>query len=199
MTEEEKKELIEKRITAMSNFKGYRGEVFSKSNIRAIKNLEVNEIFWVEAEDGFFVVTAIDGDRVTLSKIDETATFSTGITIYELNKRLAEKEGLFDWSDDEKVEQLDADIQNWFYETTKENRFYILYGRDIHYVTLVEKALGGNLLENLKEMIEEFGQTISFYIDGENGENKIEIWVKTVTGSAELLYFFPYDDGLVQI
>lgn len=190
-------ELLHKKKERISQLSGYRGEVMSKNAIRQLPDVKEGEIFWVSMDEKAYIVAEREGRKITIKALDETATISTGITIYELNKSLVAKEPVLDW-ESPAVEALDGKLQEWFYETTKD-RFYLFYGRDIHYVTLVEKTYRtANLLENLKEMIEEFAELISIDVI-EDDEPKLEIWVRTEQNPAELLYFFPYDKALVQI
>lgn len=196
----ENEELLHKKKERIAQLPNYRGEVMSRNAIRQLPSVEPGQIFWVAMDEKPYVIAEKEGRKITLKALDETATISTGITIYELNKSMVEKEPVFDWNNQDIVSNLDGKLQEWFYETTKDT-FYLFYGRDIHYVTLVKKTgKDANLLENIKEMVEEFGELVSIDIDtDDNGEEKLEIWVRTEFSKAELLYFFPYDAALVEI
>ena len=79
--------------------------------------------------------------------------------------------------------------------------YYLDNVRDIHYLTLFKRSGNPvNLLENIKESIEEFAELISIDVNKpEDKEKKLEIWVRTPYNDAELLYFFPYDSGVVEL
>ena len=190
--------LILRKKEAISKLPNYRGEIPSKNAIRRLPDVKQGEIFWIEMEEKPYIVSEKDNNRVTIKALDETATISTGMTIYDLNHDLVAKEPLFDWNDDVAVKELEEKLKDWFYEKTTDI-YYLFYGRLIHYVTLVKKSnIHANLLEVLKEMIEQFAKLISIDVIND-GEPKLEIWVRTPNNDAELLYFFPYDKGLVDI
>lgn len=193
-------ELENKKHEAIKKLPSYRGDVPSKNSIRSLHDVKVGSIFWVEMDHKPYVVAENDGYKMTIKALDETATITTGMTIYEMNHNIIAKEPLFDWNNEEVVKALDEKLQNWFYKETTDD-FYLFYGRDIHYVTLVKKTdEGKSLLENLKEMIEEFSDLVSIDANDEDDkEKKLEIWVRTPYNDAELLYFFPYDAGLTKI
>lgn len=193
--------LIERKKEAIKQLPKYRGEVPSKNAIRKLPNVNIGEIFWVDMDDKPYIVSDISPDRlITIQALDETATISTGMTVYDLNKKLVSQEPLFNWNDKTAVEGLNEKLQKWFEEETQDT-YYLLYGRNIHYVTLIKKNKENpdNLFKNLKEMIEEFSELISIDIDETDEEKKVEIWVRTEFEKAELLYLFPYDSGLVEI
>lgn len=199
MDKKETKVIQEKKKEAISKLPNYRGEVPSKNTIRSLPGVKQGEIFWVSMDEKAYIVAEKDKKKVVLKALDETASISTGMTIYDLNHSIVAKEELFDWNSEDVIKELDGKLQEWFYETTKDT-FYLFYGRMIHYVTLVKKSgKDANLLENLKEMIEQFGNLISIDVNDEGEKPSLEIWVRTDKNAAELLYFFPYDEGLVEI
>jgi len=185
---------------AIQGLHGYRGEVYSKSNVRNLPGVQVGEIFWVEAEGRPYVVAEKKGKKVTIRPLDENATVSTGITIYDMNKSICAQEPLFDWKDTAASMKLFADMVNWMCAT--QNRLYLLYGRDIHYLTVFEYSgdLTSEGMVELSTTVGSVGDLISMdFNGGEDEEYKVEIWVRTNTSDAELLYLFPYDKGLVKI
>lgn len=200
-TKREKK--LKGQLSLMSQ---YRGEVSSKNNIRLLPDLKRGEIFWVSMEHAPFVVADIDTDkkghtRVVIRKLDETATISTGLTIFDMNKGIIGKEPLFDWENEDLVETTRKRLCDWFNEDG--DSFYLLYGRDIHYVTLFNsytKTPKDNFLFELKGFLSEVGDIISFDFDNIEGDRHcVEIWVRTGSSPAELLYLMPYDNGVVDI
>ena len=185
----------------------YRGEVISKNNIRMLPNLRRGEIFWVNMDHGPYVVASVDLDkggrtRVVIKKLDETATISTGMTIFDMNKGIVAKELLLDWSDKENIERLAKRMCEWFSEDG--DSFYLLYGRDIHYVTLFNSMTfrpKDNFLYELKGILSEVGDIISLDFDclGDESQHCVEIWVRTGDSPAELLYLMPFDKGVIEI
>ena len=199
MDEQEIKSIQEKKKEAISKLPGYRGEVQSKNTIRSLPDVKQGEIFWVSMDEKAYIVADKDKKKIVLKALDETASVSTGMTIYDLNHSIVAKEELFDWNNEDAIKELDGKLQEWFFETTKDT-FYLFYGRMIHYVTLVKKSgKEANLLENLKEMIEQIGRLISIDINDDGEKPSLEIWIRTEENDAELLYFFPYDEGLAEI
>lgn len=183
----------------------YRGEVSSKNNIRMLPNLKRGEIFWVSLDHAAYCVAGVDLDkkghtRVVIKKLDETATVSTGMTIYDMNKGIISKEPLLDWEDKAVIEPLAKRLCEWFSEDG--DAFYLLYGRDIHYVTLFNAYTTrnkDNFLYELKGILGEVGDIISLDFDNIEGEHCVEIWVRTANSGAELLYLMPYDKGVIEI
>lgn len=197
----DKEKLIEKKKEALKQLPNYRGEVQSRNNIRQLPNTKVNDIYWVEMDKKPYVVAAKDKQKITIKALDENASISTGMTIYDLNHNIVAKESLFDWNNEEAVKELDEKVQKWFEEEVKDNQYFLFYGRDIHYLTLFKRSGNPvNLLENIKESIEEFAELISIDLNTtEDKEKKLEIWVRTPYNDAELLYFFPYDAGISEL
>lgn len=195
----------QKLKTQLSLLPQYRGEVSSKNNIRMLPNLKRGEIFWVGMDHAAFCVAAVDLDkkghtRVVIKKLDETATISTGMTVFDLNKGIVAKEPLLDWEDKDKVEGIRQAFVEWITETA--NSFYLLYGRDIHYVTLFNNYTTNdkaNFIYVFKGLLSEVGDIISIDFDTMEGERCVEIWVRTANSPAELLYLMPYDKGVVDI
>lgn len=198
----------EKKLKAqLSLMPQYRGEVSSKNNIRVLPNLRRGEIFWVSLDHAPFVVADIDTDkhgktRVVIKKLDETATISTGMTIYDMNKGIVGKEPLLNWEDKETIDKLAQRLCEWFAEDG--DSFYLLYGRDIHYVTLFNSMTfrpKDNFLFELKGLLSEVGDIISLDFDclGDESQHCVEIWMRTADSPAELLYLMPFDKGVVEI
>lgn len=195
-------DIKERRKKAIMSLPQFRGEVPSKNTIRSLPNVQVGQIFWVDLDDQAFVVSAIEGKKCTIRPLDENATVSTGITIFEMNKNIVSKEPEFDFTDTEASEALTQNILKWFNQDCPPNTYYLLYGRDIHYVTLFKTPDGEatplSAIELLRT-IAEVGHLISMDFNTETGASCIEIWVRTDKSKAELLYLMPYDAGLVEL
>lgn len=185
----------------------YRGDVISKNNIRMLPNLRRGEIFWVSMDHAPYVVADVDLDkqgktRVVIKKLDETATISTGMTIFDMNKGIVAKEPLLDWGDQENIGKLARRLDEWFSEDG--DSFYLLYGRDIHYVTLFNAMTFRSketFIYELKGILGEVGDIISLDFDslGDESQHCVEIWVRTPDSPAELLYLMPFDKGVIEI
>lgn len=195
----EQPSLEERRKEAIKKLPHYRGEVQSKNTIRQLPGVEPGQIFWVEMDHKPYLVAEKDGKKITIKALDETATVSTGITIFEMNKSIISKEPLMDFSDPQIVADLDARLNTWFNEETSDKR-YLLYGRDIHYVTMLERT--GNVktwpAQILRDCLSAIGDIISVDFNTSDGECAVEIWIRTKDSPAELLYLFPYDKGIVE-
>lgn len=191
--------LQERRKEAISKLPRYRGNVQSKTSIRSLPDVEAGQIFWVDMDNKAYIVAEKDRKKMTIKALDETATVSTGMTIYDMNKNIISKEPVFDWDDGEGIAALNDRMVEWFAEDTN-NTFYLLYGRDIHYVSLLQKGEAEEpLLDIIKDTLSAVGELISMDFNTSDGEPSIEIWIRTDTSAAELLYLFPYDKGVVTI
>lgn len=201
-------DLQARKKEALKTLPGYRGEVQSKNNIRSLPDVVPGNIFWVNMDGKAYLVAAKEGRKLTIKALDETATISTGMTIYDMNKSLVSKEPIFDFSDKEAANALALRLAQFLQEDTSDN-FYLLYGRDIHYVTVFETRtkrqnvndpiIGAEALEIIMDTIKNVGDLISMDFNTSDGEQSVEIWIRTADSKAELLYLFPYDKGMVTI
>lgn len=196
-------ELEQRKKDALKTLPYYRGEVLSKNDIRKLPGVKEGMVFWVSMDHKAYVVSKIEGDKVSVSPLDEGASISTGITIYEMNKSIVEKEPLFDFENATKVEKTRAALHKWFDETTRFKEHYMLYGREIHYFTLIVKKNPATVVYNplsfIKTYLNAVGDIISIDIYDDNNEPKVEIWVKTPEHGAQLFYLFPCDDIVAHI
>lgn len=195
-------EKINKKKEALKKLVQFRGEVPSKNTIRGLPDLKVNEIFWVEMDHKAYVVAAVNKKKVTLKALDETASISTGLTIFDMNKGIVSKEPLFDFSDAAAVDTLNRRICEFFLDDAPANT-YLLYGRDIHYVSVLTKKdhsrMTADAVKDIIDSLKNIGDLISMDFNCGDGEKSIEIWVRTSDSPAELLYLFPYDNGVIEI
>jgi len=182
----------EKIHEGVKKLKRYVGDILSKNQIRELPITQVGDIFWVELDSCAYIVVEKEGKKVTIKKLDETASVSTGISIYDINKMISQEEPNMDISDTE----VAARFEKWLKETN--NKYYLLYGRAIHYVTLIdmeEYGYNGSIITQLAALIQEIGDIISIDFDTVENEKCIEIWIR-IDGSAELLYLICYDKGI---
>lgn len=185
---------------AIKKLPGYRGNVQSRNTIRGLPELKRGQIFWVDMDNKAYVVAAANGKKITIKALDETATLSTGMTVYDMNKSIVSKEPLYDIEND--PNGLSARLAKWFNEDCMPNTFYLLYGRDLHYVTLIKtpdgKATNPGTYNQLCELLKPVGDLISMDFNTEESAPCVEIWVRTRNSDAELLYLFGYDQALVE-
>lgn len=200
-------ELQAKRRAAIEKLPGYRGVVGSKNSIRQLPDVKAGEIFWVTMDGKAYLVAEKDKKKITIKALDETATISTGITIFDMNKGLVSKEPLFNMEDEAQLGALKERLWEWFHEDT-DAQFYLLYGRDINYLTLFHApnraedrlaVIQSPELDFLLESLGNVGALISMDFNTSDGETAVEIWLRTERNPAELLYLFPYDKGVVTI
>lgn len=203
-------DLIARRKAAIEKLSGYRGEVQSKNTIRQLPDVRIGEIFWVAMDEKAYIVADRDKKKITIKALDENASISTGMTIFEMNKGIISKEPLFDWTDEKAVAALKEQLDRWF-NTETDDSVYLLYGRDLHYITLLnvvgrakqemtikKSVITSDLAAILKEALDAIGDVISFEFNVKD-QKSIEIWIRTSNSLAELLYLFPYDNGIVDI
>lgn len=196
----ENKERIKKIHERIKELPQYRGEVITKNNIRNLKEVSKGEIFWVSSENKAYVVSDKDKKKIELKALDETATISTGLTIYDMNKAIVSKEPILDLSKGTVMNKLIDDVINWFNNTVAHGQYWVAYGRDIHYITLFHfdthnYKMTPEKAEKIIKILAETGDLIS--IDPE--EDRLEIWIRTKDSLAELIYLFRYDSGFVDL
>lgn len=198
----EQSALQEKRKEAISKLPRYRGEVPSKNVIRGLPNVVPGEIFWVTGDNKAYIVAEKDHKKMTIKALDETATVSTGMTIFDMNKAIISKEPLFDFEDGEAHDALIDRFMQFFLKDCNDE-FYLLYGRDIHYLSLFRDVhkdeRGRSTMQVLFEALKNVGDLISVDFNNSDGEVSAEIWVRTADSKAELLYLFPYDKGVIPL
>ena len=197
----QEKSMEQRKKEAIAQLRGYRGEVPSKNTIRGLPGVEPGQIFWVDMDHKAYLVAAKEGKKVTIKALDETATVSTGITIYDMNKSIVSKEPLFDFKNEEAVAALDERINHWFANETEGATHFLLYGRDIHYVSFIDYTgdTGKSPAQVIRECLHAVGDLISIDFNTSDGEPALEIWMRTQNSLAELLYLFPFEKGIVRI
>lgn len=189
--------LVEKRKKAIKQLPQYRGEVQSKNQIRQLPEVAVGEIFWVNMDGCAYIVADKDKHKLTLKALDETASISTGFSVYELNKQLVEKEPLIELTE-ENVNTLKSELKRWFDRAVLSNKYFLMYGREIHYVTLFKHSDNEVAIDTIFETILEVGDLISIDYNTEGDKQSVvEIWMRTKEERATLLYIIPYDRGIV--
>ena len=194
---QELNDLVEKRREAIKQLPQYRGEVQSKNQIRQLPEVAVGEIFWADMDGCAYIVADKDGHKLTIKALDENASISTGISVFELNKQLVEKEPIIELTE-ENVNTLKSELKRWFNNAVLSNKYFLMYGREIHYVTLFKHSGKEVAIDSILETILEVGDLISIDYNTEGDEQSVvEIWMRTKEEKATLLYIIPYDRGIV--
>ncbi len=190
--------LVKRRKEAIQKLPKFKNCVSSKSAIRKMPDVKIGDIFWAELDEKAYVVSDIDDMKhLVLRPLDETASVSLGMTIYEMNKNAASKEPLLDWASPKAVTRAANELEEFFEKT--QNTYYLLYGREIHYVTLLQRENGRVIdLNGLISLIKGIAHVISIDFD-RNEKGAVEIWLRTLEEKATLLYLMPFDEGLVKI
>ena len=113
------------------------------------------------------------------------------LNLYDLNKQIIGQ--LADFTE-EQVNDLNAAINIW--RGARDNKYYLLYGKEIGYFTLFQednnKKEDYGLGEGVIECLSSFEAIKEYDIN----EDAIEIWVKT-EDDVTVLYLFGYDAGVV--
>lgn len=193
----ENKERIEKVHERIKELPQYRGEVITKNNIRNLKEVSKGEIFWVSSENKAYVVSDKDKKKIELKALDETATISTGLTIYDMNKAIVSKEPTLDLSKGTVMNKLIDGLIDWFGKRLA--TYYLAYGRDVHYVTMFKNSASNSFNEASAQLVVDTIAAVGDIISMDYEEDRIEVWIRTKDSKAELIYIMPYDDGLVRL
>lgn len=171
----------------LSNSPRFRGSFTSKI-IKALPNCKEGEtVFNTDTQKGMIYKKG---------KWEEIRMDGQGLNmnLYDLNKSIvAQLPDITDFN--EKIELI-----NEFYQTSN-NQYYMLYGKEISYFTLFAEqddfngdnvqSLGINVIDCLSA----FKSVKS--IDYTENKDAIEIWVSDEENNVTCLYFFPYDNGVV--
>lgn len=193
----ENKERIEKVHERIKALPQYRGEVITKNNIRNLKEVSKGEIFWVSSENKAYVVSDKDKKKIELKALDETATISTGLTIYDMNKAIVSKEPILDLSKGTVMNKLIDGLMDWFGKRLA--TYYLAYGRDVHYVTMFKNSANNSFNEASAQLVVDTIAAVGDIISMDYEDDRIEVWIRTKDSKAELIYIMPYDDGLVRL
>lgn len=171
----------------LSNSPRFRGSFTSKI-IKALPNCQEGEtVFNTDTQKGMVYKKG---------KWEEIRMEGQGLNmnLYDLNKSIvAQLPDITDFN--EKIELI-----NEFYQTSN-NQYYMLYGKEISYFTVFTEqddfngdnvqSLGINVIDCLNA----FKSVKS--IDYTENKDAIEIWVSDEENNVTCLYFFPYDNGVV--
>lgn len=193
----ENKERIEKIRERIKKLPQYRGEVITKNNIRNLKEVSKGEVFWVSSENKAYVVSDKDKKKIELKALDETATISTGLTIYDMNKAIVSKEPTLDLSKGTVMNKLIDGLMDWFGKRLA--TYYLAYGRDVHYVTMFKNSASNSFNEASAQLVIDTIAAVGDIISMDYEEDRIEVWIRTKNSKAELIYIMPYDKGLVRL
>ena len=122
------------------------------------------------------------------------------LSLYELNRSIINQQGTLDC---DKVPEKMRMIDQFAKDTN--NKFYMLYGREINYFTVFAHDENWEL-ETLSKAVGECLLNIGliYSIELTKEKDAIECWVETPPegdneGILTCLYLFPYDSGIVRI
>lgn len=121
------------------------------------------------------------------------------IELYELNRSIIEQQGIID---SEVIPDKMAMMKKFVEET--ENKFYMLYGKEIGYFTVFVRNMPTETPYDIAtidlavfECLLNVGPIYSIEL---TPNNAIEIWVKdTEKDLLTCMYLFPYDEGIVRL
>lgn len=121
------------------------------------------------------------------------------IELYELNRSIIEQQGIID---SEVIPDKMAMMKKFVEET--ENKFYMLYGKEIGYFTVFVRNMPAGTPYDIAtidlavfECLSNVGPIYSIEL---TPNNAIEIWVKdTEKDLLTCMYLFPYDEGIVRL
>lgn len=143
-----------------------------------------------------------EGEQALLEDTHELYIFTNGewsksgstnlnISLYEINKSAMMKAPMMT---DETIAAQKNKLKN--YIEKRKNEYYMLLGKDLNYYTVFVKGTNcGQLIEDeVIECIKDLGAPLSI----EKTKDKVfEIWIKNEKG-VFVLYFFPYDLGVIK-
>ena len=112
------------------------------------------------------------------------------LNLYDLNKQIINQ--LLDYTD-EKIKDLKEVIRIW--KTSKEDSYFMLYGKEIGYFSLFVADYEGQYStfeEEVVACLNDFDAIKEYDVN----EKAIELWVKTGE-DVTALYLFGYDAGVV--
>lgn len=121
-------------------------------------------------------------------------TFVTGMTLYDLNKSLINQLMPLD---DTELYEAGEDILAFCEENR--NKYYMLLCHELRYFTLFNYyVVTDRPLPNIEEEVIACAHDIGSIVSVENKDDAIEIWVKTEEDEVYVMYFFPYDRGVIK-
>jgi hypothetical protein len=191
---EQQETQLDKILAGVKKLPRFVAEVASKNTIRGLPNNKVGDIFWSQMDKCAWIIESKDNKKITLRKLDETASISTGMSIYDMTKAISSREELFNWEDKEAVDKLIVRYLEWKKDIP--DKYFLLFGIDIGYVTLFKETDGG-LFNGIKEAVQSIGELIS--LDFEDEKKQIEVWIRTAKDPAALLYLTAFDTGLWEV
>ena len=122
------------------------------------------------------------------------------ISLYELNRSIIKQQGPLK----AEIIQSKMDILKDFSKSI-DNKYYLLYGKEIGYFTLFVKDQNWELQSLDLGVIECLTNVGTIYsIEQTKSKEAIEIWIETKSteeneGILTCMYLFPYDSGIVKI
>jgi len=190
-------DLTQVKKEQIKKLKSFAGEFPSRNSLRKLPNITVGDIYWLTLENQAYIVTSKEGTNFTLKALDEHASISLGISIYDFNKGIASKQPILTA---EELKTTETVLKDWVTKTANEN--YLLYGREIHSISIFRvKHKDVVLYPTIYQTLSTIGDIISIDCIEETEKNpaNVEIWIRTDKEKATLLYLIPYDNGIIII
>lgn len=161
--------------------------VKNKKLLEALPNHQDGEIAFCEEEDTFMMYK--DGAWIPVKA--EMTNQGLQLNLYDLNKQLISQLPVLT---EDALQEIMEQLNQWAVAST-----YMLYGRDIHYFTLLQKndptsvdytSFGEGIYDLLKSLTEKI-YSIDILSD-----DSVEIWIE-YNDNPISLYLFNYEGGLV--
>ena len=116
----------------------------------------------------------------------------SGLTLYDINKMLIKDSSPLDAN-----ERWELGKAIWQLCENTNNKFYMLLCNDIRYYTLFNRTK--DAYEVIEDIVMECAEDIGKIISYNATEESIEIWVRVdEVEEIFVMYFFPYDRGVVK-
>lgn len=172
-----------------------------KENSESISLNEVTMIlsperkFYIKSQNENSDIEFIEVNENLEDNIDIKGSNKVSIDLYTMNKEIISQ--LNDITEEE-LKAKEKIISEFI--KLKNNKFYMLYGKEIGYFTLfnIKYSITGKTGKEIISCLKEIGTIKS--IDLEKDKSAIEIWVKPFNEEeSTCLYLFPYDLGVVEI
>ena len=161
---------------------GVKVENFNQLN--ALKNVEENEVIFVNNENKYY--------KLSNGNWEEVTNEMPQMTLYDINKMIVAK--LPKMTDDELLQSI-KDINSL---TTARTKFFALISNERRYYTLFNLWQEGNLKtlgEEVVECLKSLGQVKSIHLL--ENENAAECWVQDGDEDVFVLYLLDYTEGVI--
>lgn len=150
------------------------------------------EIIFLEEENAYYIWANNDWQPYD-DFAQNLKVLDSGITFYDMNKQIISQIPSLTENDlASKAKVVEEFI------TERNNTFYMLYGKEISYFTVFQKAETETtrFYDVLLECLTNIGASI-YSIERTEDKFAIEIWIEAEAIGPTVLYLFEYDSGIV--